>query len=116
MLLGYEAWPFSIREEHILELTEKNRMVRRIFDPADLVQLTDRVVEKTVCINSKFYNLQTCFYLYNVYSNTCTTVIHKSIQSYSKPLVCFGLIWPSPGRYSTKKNITLANYVTDMQL
>ena len=116
MLLVYEAWPFSIRKEHILELTEKNRMVRRIFDPADPVQCTDRVVEKTACINSKFYNLQTCFYLCSVYSNTRTTVIYKSIQSYSKPLVCFGLMWPSSGRYSTKKNITLANYVTDMQL
>ena len=116
MLLGYEAWPFSIREEHILELTDKNRMVRRIFDPADPVQCTDRVIEKTACSNSKFYHLQTYCYLYSVYTNTCTTVIYKSIQSYSKPLACFGLFWPYSGRYSTKKNTTFANYVTDMQL
>jgi len=70
---------FSVREEHILELTEKNRMVRRIFDPVDPVQCTDGVVEKTACSNSKFYNLQTYCYLYSVYSSTCTTVIYKSI-------------------------------------
>jgi hypothetical protein len=28
----------------------------------------------------------------------------------------FGLFWPSEGRYSTKKNTKLANYVMDVQL
>jgi hypothetical protein len=96
-----------------LELTEKNRMVRKMFDP---VQFSDRMVEKTACSNNKFYNSQTYCYLYSVYSNTCRTVIYKSIQSYSKPVACFRLIWPSSGRYSTKKHITLANYVTVVQL
>jgi len=56
--LGYEAWPFSVREERILELIEKNRMVRRIFDPVDRVQCTYRVVKKTACSNN---NLQPAF-------------------------------------------------------
>jgi hypothetical protein len=77
MKLGYEAWPFSIREEHILELTEKNRMVRRIFDSVDPVQCTYRVVKKTACSNSKFYNLQPTF--------ICTVFIPTPAQqSYTK--------------------------------
>jgi hypothetical protein len=65
-------------------------MVRRIFDPADPVQCTDRVVEETAYSNSKFYNLQTYCSLYSVYCNTCTTAIYKSVQSCSKALACFG--------------------------
>ena len=50
----------------------------------------------------------------SVHQNNCTTVRYKSIQSYRKSAIYFGLFRPSSGRYS--KNTTLANYDMDVQL
>jgi hypothetical protein len=50
-------------------------------------------------------------FVYSVYSNNCTRARYKSTQSYSIPPARFGLLRPSSGSYSIKKNTTLANHV-----
>jgi len=55
-------------------------------------------------------------YFCSVYSNIGTTVRYRSMQSCSKPFTYFGLFRQSSGKYSTKKNTTLSNYVMYLQL
>ena len=54
--------------------------------------------------------------VHNIYSNNRTTIKIQSLLIYDTPHTCFGLQWPSSGRWLAKESVIMVNYITDVQI